>query len=179
VVEAIIGYLDQDVFADLNDLYLWLPSLHQSGLHSQRQSPHHTLCRLTQQFAALPLAAILHSLALLIFGELGQQILPLQFWTIGSAEIKIGDHIERIALHYEREIDKRIAMITATPPSPPSRKSPTKSLKRGRVSEVASPSTIESKASKNARLRRAMEEVNRTIGQMEGGDLHSGVSFVA
>ena len=128
--------------------------------------------------SALPLINILHSLAFFVFGELRTQCIPLQRWTSGSVGQVVKEYLEAIASQYAKFIDDRIAMISATCVTPVSRKSPVKSLKRARASEVVSPIPNESKSLKNARLKRAMEEVSRTLGQMGGGDVGSSVSFV-
>ena len=90
----------------------------------------------------------------------------------------VEEHLEAIAVEYGRFIDEGITMISASSSTPSPRKSPPKSLKRARVSEVVSPTPMESKMAKNVRLKRTMEEVSRTLGQMGAGDLESSISVV-
>lgn len=118
-------------------------------------------------------------MAFLVFGELRPQLLSMKYWTVGSSKNVIEGYLEHIGSQYEQAIDERIATITVVPGPTSPRKSPTTSLKRGRMSEAASPVISESKAAKNARLRRAMEEVGRTLGQMANGDLGPSVSSSA
>lgn len=98
----------------------------------------------------------------------------LNWWTAGSTDEHLEAFFDFVSGEYEQAINCRIATITAAPkPSP--QKSPSKSLKRSRVSDDPQPAKVESKMAKNARLRRAMEAVERTMGQMGNGDLGTGV----
>jgi len=99
---------------------------------------------------------------------------------MGSANKIVNEYLDLVMSKYEQAIEDHISSITPAPAIPSPRKSPIKSsLKRSRVSEVApSPSAAKAKAAKNARLKRAMEEVNRTIGQMGNGDLGNDTSLI-
>ncbi|WVR07384.1 hypothetical protein IAU60_004425 [Kwoniella sp. DSM 27419] len=181
LVERIAGYLEDDALNGIDDLDILLGPMHQAALTGQ----------------PLPLVPALQSLFFLVMGEVREQALSLRLFYPSHREVRqyIDDYLRSFQAEYERYIDRSIQ--ASMPPPRPSQSqaseagemdtdaSPAKALSghangkkrsRGEAEHNSPPMSRikgkkESKASKNAKLLRALREVERTleeIGETQG-----------
>ncbi|ORY35387.1 SAC3/GANP/Nin1/mts3/eIF-3 p25 family-domain-containing protein [Naematelia encephala] len=188
--EAIIGYLSQDVFADLDDAQLAIAPLRQGAASQQ----------------ALPIIPILQSLAFLVFGEIRTQVMPLKSWWpdpegprdivsgyLASAESAYTSRIEESIKIITREMSSPLQEQPANTPQP--QESPSPFLKQSKIStpppptkasqgvkrsrqSFNTPPTSESKAAKNARLLRVLASATKTMEAFDTSDGWSAIDPV-
>ena len=164
--QSIADYLSADELSGLDETDLLLGPLTRAAISG----------------AALPIPEILSSLASLVFGELSNQIMPLDsYWPPAIADEVVKGYMVTATGSYEKSITSRLeALGRSSPPQQiPQRQakdgftSPTTlktGSKRGRISSSenlrVSPAAKQIKAAKNARLLDVMADVKRTLGEM-------------